>query len=93
MDLTIGSFNFCVGSLGLVRLSNPIELGPSAGKNAIAVTPEVLVGSPNEGIPLVSFKPKKGSTFQELREIMDNLDLEQTSDVRDNKRHIRGSRQ
>jgi hypothetical protein len=37
MDLTIGSFNFHVGSLGSVRLSDPIKSGPSAGKTAVVV--------------------------------------------------------
>jgi hypothetical protein len=36
MDLTIESLNFRVGSLGLVRLSDPINSGPSAGKTASA---------------------------------------------------------
>jgi hypothetical protein len=33
MDLTIGSFNFRVGSLGSIRLLDPTNLGPFAGKN------------------------------------------------------------
>jgi hypothetical protein len=33
MDLTIRSFNFRVGSLGSVRLSDPIKSGPSAYMN------------------------------------------------------------
>jgi hypothetical protein len=32
MDLTAGSFNFRIGSLGSLRLSGPIPSGPSAGK-------------------------------------------------------------
>jgi hypothetical protein len=32
MDLTIGSFNFRIGSLGYVHLSDPINSGPSVGK-------------------------------------------------------------
>jgi hypothetical protein len=38
MDLTIGSFNFHIGSLGFVCLSDPINLGLSAGKTAIPTT-------------------------------------------------------
>jgi hypothetical protein len=34
MDLTIESFNFCVGSLGSIRLADPINSGPSAEKNS-----------------------------------------------------------
>jgi hypothetical protein len=30
MDLTIGSLNFHVGSLGLIRLSDPMKSDPSA---------------------------------------------------------------
>jgi hypothetical protein len=33
MDLTFGNLNFRIGSLGSVRLSDPTESGPSAGKN------------------------------------------------------------
>jgi hypothetical protein len=33
MDLTIGSLNFRVGSLGSIRLSDPAKLGPSATKS------------------------------------------------------------
>jgi hypothetical protein len=32
MDLTIGSLNFHVGSLGTIHLSDPIKSGPSVGK-------------------------------------------------------------
>jgi hypothetical protein len=38
MDLMIGSFNFRVGSLGSLRLSDPIYSGPSASKVATVVT-------------------------------------------------------
>jgi hypothetical protein len=34
MDLTIGSLNFCVGSLGSTRLSDLTKSDPSAGKTA-----------------------------------------------------------
>jgi hypothetical protein len=48
MDLTIGSFNFCVGSLGSIRLSDPVKSVPSAGRIAIAATSEASVGSSSE---------------------------------------------
>jgi hypothetical protein len=32
MDLTIGSLNFCVGSSGSTRLSDPAKLDPSASE-------------------------------------------------------------
>jgi hypothetical protein len=81
MDMTIGSFNFRVGSLGSVRLSDPINLGLSAGKTAIVATSEVLVGSSSKVNSLVSIKPMKikGSTIEELDKIMETLDLEESS--------------
>jgi hypothetical protein len=45
VDLMIGSFNFRVGSLGSVRLLDPINSGPSAGKTAGTTTSETSVGS------------------------------------------------
>jgi hypothetical protein len=85
MDLTIGSFNFCVGSLGSVRLSEPINSDPSAGKTLIAATSETSVGSSSEVNSLVSMKPTKGkgSTIEELDEIMETLDLEESSGYSD----------
>jgi hypothetical protein len=80
-DLTIGSLNYRVGSLGSVRLSDPINLGPSVEKTAPAAKLETLVGSSSEVNSPVSFKPTKNrkSTVKELGEIMENLDLEESS--------------
>jgi hypothetical protein len=82
MDLTIESFNFCVGSLGSVRLSDPTNLGPSAEKTAVATTSETSVGSSSEVNSLVSIKPTKGkgSTIEELDKIMQTVDLEESLD-------------
>jgi hypothetical protein len=55
MDLTIGSLNFCVGSLGSIHLSDLINSGPSAGKTASAARSESLVGSSSEVNSPVSF--------------------------------------
>jgi hypothetical protein len=74
----IESFNFHVGSLGSVRLSDPINSGPSAGKTAAVTTSETSVGSSSEVNSPVSIKPTKGSTVDELDEIMENLDLEES---------------
>jgi hypothetical protein len=65
MDLTIGSFNFRVRSLGSVRLSDPINLGSSARKPRSRQ---------------LSIKPtkSKGNTIEELDEIMETLDLEES---------------
>jgi hypothetical protein len=78
MDLTIGGFNFHVGSLGSTRLLDPIKLGRSAGKTAIVATPETLAGSSSEVNSPVSIKPTKGSSIEELDKIMENLDIEES---------------
>jgi hypothetical protein len=81
MDLTIGSLNFRVGSLGTTRLSHPINSGQWAGKTASAARAESLVGSSSKVNSPVSFKPTKNieDTVEELDEIMENLDLEESS--------------
>jgi hypothetical protein len=79
MDLMIRSFNFCVGSLCSVHLSDPINLGPFAGNTAIMENLETSVGSSSEVNLLVSIKPIKGSKVKELDEIMENLDLDKSS--------------
>jgi hypothetical protein len=78
MDLIIGSFNFCVESLGSVRLSDLINSGLSVGKTAVAVTSETSVGSSSKVNSPVSIKSTKGSTVEELDEIMENLDLDES---------------
>jgi hypothetical protein len=88
MDSMIGSFNFRIGSLGSVRLLDSINLGPSAGKTAIAATSETSVGSSSEVNSSVSIKLTKGSIVEELDEIMENLDLDESlgySDMGSNK--------
>jgi hypothetical protein len=55
MDLTIGSLNFCVGSLGLIRLSDPVLPDPSASEAKIAAMSESSVGSSSEANSPVSF--------------------------------------
>jgi hypothetical protein len=77
MDLMIGSLNFCVGSLGPIRLSNLIKMGLSAEKSASAVISESSVGSSSEVKSPVSFMPTENieDTIEELNEIMENLDL------------------
>jgi hypothetical protein len=40
MDLTIGSLNFRVGSLGSIRLSDPAKPGPSANESKTVVMSE-----------------------------------------------------
>jgi hypothetical protein len=55
MDLTIGSLNFCVDSLGSIRLLDPTKSGLSAGKTATAAMSESSVGSSSEVNSPVSF--------------------------------------
>jgi hypothetical protein len=86
MDLTIGSFNFCVGPLGSVRLSDPIYSGPSVEKKpTIAATSETSIGSSSKVNSPVSIKltKSKGKTVKELDKIMENLDLEESSGYSD----------
>jgi hypothetical protein len=81
MDLTFGSLNFHVGSLGSICLSDLTKLGPSAEETTSAVMSDSSVGSSSEVNPPVSFTPTETTecTIKELDEIMGNLDLEQTS--------------
>jgi hypothetical protein len=81
MDLTIGSFNFRVESLGSVRLSDPVNSRPLVGKTATAATLETPVGSSSDVNSPVSIKPTKSkeNTVKELDEIMENLYLEKSS--------------
>jgi hypothetical protein len=81
MHLTIRSFNFRVRSLGSVCLSDLINSGSSAGQTAITKTLETSVGSSSEVNSPVSIKPmkSKGNTIEGLNEIMENLDLEESS--------------
>jgi hypothetical protein len=77
MDLMIGSLNFCVGSMGTIRLSDSTRSDPSVEKTAPAAISESLVGSSREVNSPVSFKPMENieDTIEELAEIMENLDL------------------
>jgi hypothetical protein len=85
LDPTIENLNFCVGSLGSVLLSDPINLGSSAGKTAPAARSELSVGSSSEVNSSVSSKPMKNiiNTVEELDEIMENLNLGKSSGYSD----------
>jgi hypothetical protein len=48
MDLMIGSLNFRVGSLGLIRLSDPTKIGPSASEPETVAISESSEGSSSE---------------------------------------------
>jgi hypothetical protein len=55
MDLTIGSLNFRIGSLGSIRLSDPAKPGPSASESKTIVISESSEGSSSEVNSPVSF--------------------------------------
>jgi hypothetical protein len=78
MDLTIKSFNFRVGTLGSVRLSDLVNSSPSARKTAITAASLTLVGSSSKVNSPVSIKPTKGSTVEELDKIRENLYLDES---------------
>jgi hypothetical protein len=82
MNLTIGSLNFCVGPLGSICLADPIKSGPSTAETASAAKSRSPVGSSSEVNLPVSFKPTENieATAEELDEIMENLDLGNSSD-------------
>jgi hypothetical protein len=77
MDLTIGSLNFCIGSLGSIRLSDLTKSDPSARKTTTITMSESSVGSSSEVNSLVSFATMEniGGKIEELDETMENLDL------------------
>jgi hypothetical protein len=54
MDLTIGSLNFCVESLGLICLSDPAKPDPSASKAKTIAMSKSSVGSSSEANSPVS---------------------------------------
>jgi hypothetical protein len=82
MDLMIESFNLCIGSLGTLRLLDPNFSGPSTVKTATVATSESSVGSSSAVNSSVSIRPaeSKRSHVDPLDEIMENLDLKESSD-------------
>jgi hypothetical protein len=85
MNLTIGSFDFRIRSLGSLRISDPILLSPSAGKTLATTTSKTSVGSTSEVNSPASGKPaeSKRNIVNELDEIVENLDLKVSSDYSD----------
>jgi hypothetical protein len=82
MDLTIGSLNFRVGSLGLICLLDPTKLDPSTGKTATMAISKSSVGSSSEVNLSVSFTTMENieDKIEELDEAMENLDLGEQSE-------------
>jgi hypothetical protein len=77
MDLTIGSLNFHVGSLGSIRLLDPAKLDASASETKTITMSESSVGSSSEVNSPVSFATAEniGEKIEELNETMENLGL------------------
>jgi hypothetical protein len=82
MDLTIGSLNFRIDSLGLIHLSDPMKLNPLAGKPMTMAISESSVGSSSEVNSPVSFTTIENieDKIEELDETMENLDLGEQSE-------------
>jgi hypothetical protein len=77
MDLTIGSLNFRVGSLGSIRLLDPAKPDSSASEVKTIAMSESSVGSSSEANSPVSFTTTEiaGEKIAELDETIKNLDL------------------
>jgi hypothetical protein len=76
MDLTIGSLNFRVGSLGSIRLLDPMKMGPSASEPKTVVMLESSEGSSSEVNSPVSLAEPKEGKIAGGDETMENFDLE-----------------
>jgi hypothetical protein len=82
MNLTIGSLNFRVGSLGLIRLSDPMKLDPLASEPETVAMSESTEGSSSEVNSLVSLAEAEEGKIAGGDESMENFDLEaQLEDV------------
>jgi hypothetical protein len=77
MDLTIGSLNFRVGSLGSICLSDPVKPDPSASEDKTVAISESSVGSSSEANSPISFAVTEiaGGKISEVDETMEKLDL------------------
>jgi hypothetical protein len=76
MDLTIGSLNFCIRSLGLIHLSDPAKPGSSASESKTVAMSESSEGSSSEVNSPVSFAKTEERKTAEGDKTMENFDLE-----------------
>jgi hypothetical protein len=76
MDVTIGSLNFHVRSLGSIRLSDPAKPGPSASESKTIVMSESSEGSSSEVNSSVSFAEAEEGKIVGGDNTMENFDLE-----------------
>jgi hypothetical protein len=75
MDLTIGSLNFCVGSLGSIHLSDPMRTDLSASEpETVAMSKSSESSSSEENSPVSLAEAKEGK-IAGGDEIMENSDL------------------
>jgi hypothetical protein len=78
MDLTIKSLNFHVGSLGLIRLSDPAKPGPLASESkrvAMSKSSEGSSGEVNSPVSFTEIETEEGKIV-EGDKTMKNFDLE-----------------
>jgi hypothetical protein len=76
MDLTVGSLNFRVGSLGSICLLDPMTADPSASEPETAAMSESSEGSSGEVNSPVSSAEAKEGKIAGGDETMENFDLE-----------------
>jgi hypothetical protein len=76
MDVTIGSLNFHVESLGSICLSDPVKPGPSASESKTIVMSESSESSSSEVNLPVSFAEAEEGKIAGGDETMENFDLE-----------------
>jgi hypothetical protein len=75
MDLTIGSLNFCVGSLGSIRFSDPTKTDPSASEPETVAMSESSESSSSEVNSPVSLVEAKEGKITGGEKIIENFDL------------------
>jgi hypothetical protein len=76
MDLTIGSLNFHIGSLGSIRLSDPMKPGPSVSEPKTVAMSESSEGSSSEVNSPISLVETEEGKSTGGDETMENFDLE-----------------
>jgi hypothetical protein len=76
MDLTIGSLNFHVGSLGLIRLLDPTKPGPSASEPETVAMSESSEGSSSDVNSPISLAEAEEGKIAGGDETIKNFDLE-----------------
>jgi hypothetical protein len=76
MDLTIRSLNFCVGSLGSIRLSDPMKSDPSASEPKTVAMSKSSEDSSNEVNSPISLEEEEERKIAEGDKTMENFDLE-----------------